>query len=122
MTAHSASFPKAERLTKSQEFRDVLSKGKSVRENGIVFYWRQRDGEETASRIGLLASRKAAKKAVVRNRFKRAARELFRQTKNRFEHRLDVVVRALALKSETSFTETKETIAHLFEKSGVFKK
>lgn len=64
------------RLTRREDFEAVLAQGR--RKGSRNFSVRARDNGGNEARLGLVASRKAAPRAVDRNRCKRIARETFR--------------------------------------------
>jgi ribonuclease P protein component len=75
MRAHAASFPKAARLLKTDEFSSVFRLRPWARSAHFVLYGR-RTGE--AARLGLVVGKKYAPRAVTRNVVRRLAREAFR--------------------------------------------
>lgn len=87
--------PKRERskhprkLTHADEFRAVLAG--ACRLSGKCFLLRADSNDLGGARLGLIASRKAAKRAVDRNRAKRLAREAFRAMNERLPA-VDVVL------------------------------
>lgn len=138
MTGFPATFSKAERLRNSSEFRLVLTKGKSIRENGIVLYYVKTpcraisapgavksseavvaDGTDT--RLGILVSKRTAKRAVDRNKIKRAAREYFRCIKNRLYQNFDIVIRAVSYDKSFGKKELRNILNRLFERAGLVK-
>jgi ribonuclease P protein component len=66
----------AVKLTRPSEFKAVLAG--SLRLSGAHFLLRAETSGQPAARLGLIASRKSARRAVDRNRGKRIAREAFR--------------------------------------------
>lgn len=64
------------RLTRREEFEQVLLNGR--RKSSRNFSVRGRENGRDTARLGLIASRKAAPRAVDRNRCKRLARDTFR--------------------------------------------
>jgi ribonuclease P protein component len=64
------------KLTHAEEYRAVLAG--ECRLSGKCFLLRAEVNALTGARLGLIASRKAARRAVDRNRAKRLAREAFR--------------------------------------------
>ncbi len=63
------------KLTQAQEFQAALAG--PCRLSGKYFLLRGRVNDLNGARLGLIASRKAARRAVDRNRAKRLAREMF---------------------------------------------
>lgn len=74
------SFPRAHRLLTPADFRTAFRAGRRVhsRQWTIVIHAR---GDQAPARLGLAISKKCDKRAVVRNRIKRAAREWFRHAR-----------------------------------------
>ncbi|MEX0431469.1 ribonuclease P protein component [Spiribacter insolitus] len=70
-------FPRAARLTRSAEFRAVF--GDAQRHADRYFTILAGHGSVSHARLGLAVSRRAASRAVDRNRLKRLIRETFRQ-------------------------------------------
>ncbi|MHB1566149.1 MAG: ribonuclease P protein component [Acidiferrobacter sp.] len=72
-----AAFPRTARLTAPHSYQQVFKQGRRGRDAllGVVV---QANGL-TAARLGLAVSRKVSTRAVVRNRIKRVAREVFRR-------------------------------------------
>lgn len=68
-----------DKLTSAAEFRAVLAA--ECRLSGKSFFLRAGLNGLPAARLGLIASRKAARRAVDRNRAKRLAREAFRSAR-----------------------------------------
>lgn len=68
-------FPRRARLTRGVEFARVFKQGQRV--NAHYFIVVAAPGKERP-RLGLAVGRKASSRAVVRNRIKRIAREVFR--------------------------------------------
>jgi len=83
------SFQKKCRLLNNSQFRIVLSKRVSARDDLLVLYVSKNDLGFT--RIGISIGR-ASGKAVVRNRLKRLIRETFRQNKQRLLPGFDIVI------------------------------
>ena len=94
MTSSKTSFPKTERLRRAAEFRNLVRNSRALREGGIALYVSQNESG-TQNRLGILASRKALKRAVDRNRAKRVIREFFRSQKGNFLKSGDFVIRIL---------------------------
>jgi len=75
------SFPKAERVRKSDEFTRILQGGRRVRGRLITAVWTI-DGEDrdAPNRVGFAAGKRLGN-AVLRNRLKRHLREAYRRNK-----------------------------------------
>ncbi len=82
-------FPRTARILHEREFRHVYRRGARLSEFPLRFCVMQR--AEGPSRLGLAVGRKVGN-AVVRNRWKRAAREIFRLNAHRLRVPCDVVV------------------------------
>lgn len=87
-------FPKAQRIRRRREFREVQSRGRRVRTAHFILllYARSpREPDDGAARLGIIASRKIGN-AVRRNRAKRLVREAFRATRDLMQPEIDLVV------------------------------
>ncbi|WP_455285130.1 ribonuclease P protein component [Cupriavidus necator] len=91
MSAHA--FPKAARLTKTDEFSSVFALRPRRRSPHFVLYVRPNDRPE--GRLGVVVGKKFAPRAAERNLVKRMARELFRQRREDLAGR-DVLLRLQA--------------------------
>lgn len=74
-----AHFPRANRLTRPEEFRRVFERGRHRRVPVTGIMLRVRESTQPHARLGLAISKKSLKLAVQRNRIKRLARESFRE-------------------------------------------
>jgi len=82
-------FSKESRLLTLTEYQRVFSKGKKSSDRYFTVF-----ADENCflkPRLGLAISRKCSKKAVVRNRLKRVAREYFRSNQHEMRN-LDLIV------------------------------
>ncbi|WP_373378918.1 ribonuclease P protein component [Cupriavidus nantongensis] len=86
-------FPKAARLTKTDEFSSVFALRPRRRSTHFVLYVRPNDRPE--GRLGVVVGKKFAPRAAERNLVKRMARELFRQRREQLVGR-DVLLRLQA--------------------------
>ena len=80
---------KPNKLTRPEEYRAALAA--SWRASGKYFLMRVMVNTWPSARLGLISSRKAAPRAVDRNRCKRLAREAFRAAQSRLPT-LDIVL------------------------------
>jgi ribonuclease P protein component len=90
MMAGTFRFRPEQRLRRGSEFAAVL--GGSRRLRGRYFELRYRDSEGITARLGLIVAKRLAKRAVVRNKVKRVAREAFRHLQSQLRP-VDLVVR-----------------------------
>ncbi len=91
VSAHA--FPKAARLTKTDEFSSVFALRPRRRSTHFVLYVRANGLAE--ARLGVVVGKKFAPRAAERNLVKRMARELFRQRREQLSGR-DVLLRLQA--------------------------
>jgi ribonuclease P protein component len=78
-----SNFPKSNRLLTSNDFKKAFDQGLKIVSRDIVVVIRPRESEGSADngpRLGLVITKKIGN-AVVRNKFKRNMREVFRQAK-----------------------------------------
>ncbi|PIE01390.1 MAG: ribonuclease P protein component [Thiothrix nivea] len=75
-----ASFPRANRLTRPEEFRRVFERGRHRRLQITGLTLRVRENTLPHARLGLAISKRSLKLAVQRNRVKRLVRESFRHS------------------------------------------
>lgn len=74
------SFPRARRLTRPAQFSRVFSRAHRSSDQYFTVLANDNDGHDP--RLGLAISKRAAKKAVQRNRLKRIVRDVFRRQTN----------------------------------------
>ncbi len=102
-------FGKQERILRPADFRAVYKNGRSSRKNSLVLcYLPNKTGH---SRIGFSISSKNVKRAVGRNRIRRALREIYRRNKGAFKQGVDMVV---VVKKEFGKNDSYKTIEHIF--------
>jgi ribonuclease P protein component len=115
-----ARFPRPARLTEPAEFKRVFD-GCRCKASDRHFTALAIPNDRESPRLGLVVSRKAARRAVARNRIKRQIRESFRHSQARLGG-LDIVViarqgiderdnKVLALALETLWTRLIKTCA-----------
>lgn len=88
-----ADLGKLHRMRQSEEFSTVLSRRQTLRSGHIMMYYAANG--RSGARLGLIVSRKADRRAVGRNLFKRIVREAFRAVRGELPP-FDVVMRPLA--------------------------
>lgn len=94
-------FPKAARLTKTDEFSSVFALRPRRRSTHFVLYVRA-NGQAQA-RLGIVVGKKFAPRAAERNLVKRMVRELFRSRQAQFAGR-DILLRLQAKFPRAEFT------------------
>lgn len=93
-------LPREARVRARPEFDRVFAEGKRTASPLLALHWRP-DGD--GARMGLAVSRKVDRRAVGRNRIKRALREQFRHLRHQLASGAYVVVaRPLAARSDQS--------------------
>ena len=108
---------KKHRIKKNDEFQTVFQKGKSTANRQFVVY--QLDKEEQPNfRIGLSVSKKIGN-AVVRNRIKRMIRQSITELKDEIDSGKDFVIIARKPCAEMTFDEVKNSLIHVFKRSGM---
>lgn len=93
LSVESHAFPKAARLTKTDEFSSVFALRPRKRSKHFVLYIRENGRPE--ARLGVVVGKKFAPRAAERNLVKRMARELFRLRRHGLAGR-DVLLRLQA--------------------------
>ncbi|MFT5522560.1 MAG: ribonuclease P protein component [Pirellulaceae bacterium] len=88
---NSATFPKSARVRKQDEFARVYSTNAYAADDMLVVQVGQNEVGDSC-RIGLSISRKVGN-AVVRNRWKRLLREVFRKCRGELPPAIDIVIR-----------------------------
>jgi len=104
-------FPRSYRLLDQAQFGRVLNgRCRAANEEFTVYAL---TNECDHPRLGLVVGKKAARKAVDRNRIKRIIREVFRKTAVNYPQ-LDVVVIAKATAADRSGTLLSKQLTNLF--------
>ena len=85
-------FPRRWRLLQSEGFSFVFAHRKAVR--GEYFQLSFRPNDLNTARFGVVVAKKIARRAVMRNRIKRQAREVFRQRRSGLPA-MDLVLRLI---------------------------
>lgn len=105
---------KTESLKKTADFKIVYKNGKSYADKNIVVYIRENNTE--INRLGISASKKIGN-SVVRHRFARLVREVYRLHENIFNSGLDIVVVARSRAKDASYFDIEKSFLYLAGKS-----
>ena len=112
-------LPRAARLRKSKDFKEVFGKGKGVRA-GHLFLKAHTVNPHTM-RFGIVVSKQVAAKATDRNRIKRLLREAIKSCMPEVRDGYDVVLVTLPGFSLTGLQDAKLKVASIMKKSSLFK-
>ena len=97
-------------LKKTDEFRKVYTNGKSYADRNIVVYvWK--NGSDR-NHLGISVSKKVGN-SIVRHRFCRLIREIYRLHENIFNSGLDIVVVARSCAKEASYHTLEDSFIKL---------
>ena len=105
-------FPKEVRIRKQADFDSIYRHAIHAADNVLVIQG-QRNGLNV-TRLGLSVSRKVGN-AVVRNRWKRVIREVFRKSYNQFPTGIDLIVRPRK-GAELSYAEIDKSLPKLVQR------
>lgn len=113
-------FRKYERIRKTKEIEFVLTHGKKFFVNGLIIYILERDKEKDKfSRLAVLVSSKVEKKAVVRNKFKRRIREIFRLNKHKIVRPVDIIIIGTKSSVKKKYKELETLFLEVLSKEGL---
>lgn len=110
MAAVAESFPRRARLTRPSEYRRVFKTGLKSGDAAMTVL-ATANGLEYP-RLGLTIPRKAARRAVTRNRIKRIIRDSFRRQAQHYFGGLDIVVLARPGVAELTNSELRQALHH----------
>ncbi len=108
----------SESLKKTADFHIVYKSGKSYADKNIVLYIRENNSAK--NRLGISCSKKIGN-SVVRHRFNRLIREIYRLHENIFNSGLDIVVVARRCAKDATYFEIEKSFLDLAEKSHLIK-
>jgi ribonuclease P protein component len=107
-------FTKADRLLRSAQFQRVYRQGRQLHSSLFTLFVLRTHGSLT--RMGVTASRKASKLAVLRNRSRRLLREVFRRHKVSVPGGWDVVVNVKFPLTQASYAAVEAEFLRLIKK------
>ena len=103
-----------ESLRKTADFKIVYKTGKAYADKNIVIYVRENNTD--INRLGISASKKVGN-SVVRHRFARLVREVYRLHENIFNSGLDIVVVARSRAKDASYFDIEKSFLYQAGKS-----
>ena len=108
-------FPRSLRLLSGKDFQHVFARAKRIPGSRLMVLYRSQEPPAAYPRIGLAISRKHARRAVDRNRVKRAAREAFRLRRASLPP-VDIIVLSRAGVAELDARQIRGELDRLLEK------
>ena len=105
-------------MKKTNDFRNVYKNGKSYADKYLVVYVWKNNG--STNKLGISCSKKIGN-SVVRHRFARLVREVYRLHEDVFNSGLDIVVVARACARDASFFDIEESVLSLAGKARIMK-
>lgn len=111
-------FKKYERISKFKEIQRVIEKGEKFFVKGLIVYI-YTDTNYKFSRLAVLVSSKVEKLSVVRNKFKRRIREIFRLNKHKILKPVDVVVIATKESIKAKYKALEESFIAALKSKGL---
>lgn len=110
-----ATLPRSARLLRREDYSETLAAGETRSRRHFTLYVR-RNGLEQA-RIGIIASKRIAPRAVDRNRAKRLAREVFRALRRQLGG-VDIVVQLRRCPARGAQATARAELARLVQELG----
>lgn len=107
-------LPRPHRLTKKKDFDLTYQQGKAV--GGRLFLIRFKSNQEGRIRVGIVISKKVAKKAVTRNKLKRRIREIVRSVALERKENVDLVIIAKKAATNASYLELESEWKNILSK------
>lgn len=108
-------FPRSLRLLAGKDFQHVFARARRIPGSRLMVLYRSQEPPAAYPRIGLAVSRKHARRAVDRNRVKRAAREAFRLRRASLPP-VDIIVLSRAGVAELDARQVRDELDRLLEK------
>ena len=112
-------FKRVQRIHKNKEFQEIFNFGKKVLYNGLLIYVFSRENVDIC-RLGIVVSRKIEKSAVIRNKFKRRIREIFRLNKHKIKKGTDIVVVATKNCITQNYHQLEQNFITCLKQTGVW--
>jgi len=110
-------LPGSNRLKKTKEIERVFREGRGLKEDSLLL--KAAPNGLRLIRFAFVAGQKASKKAVERNKVKRALREIVRSRLTEIKPGFDVVITALQGSAGKRFEDLERTTIKLLKKTGL---
>ncbi|HLC38899.1 MAG TPA: ribonuclease P protein component [Patescibacteria group bacterium] len=101
-------LPKANRLRRNRDFRKIYQKSRKFRADFFIIRYLPNNLPD--SRIGIVISAKAVKKAVRRNLLKRKISEIIRLNLNKIKPGLDIIISVFQMPEDLSSSTLTQTV------------
>ena len=111
-------LPKENRLRKAKEFQRAGARNNRFVQEGLVL--KRGAARPGPLKVGIVVSKKTAKKAVERNRIRRLLREAIRHDIAELKSGSDVVLIVLPGFGAENFLEVQEKVRRIFKKALLF--
>jgi ribonuclease P protein component len=111
---------KLHRLKKNNDIVKVLKEGKKFTEKFLILKTVSNDSDNT--RFAFIVSKKFSKKAVERNRIRRQVAEAVKDSLDKIQKGVDVVILLIPGLQDRTTEEVKETVKKILIKSSLIKK
>ncbi len=112
------SFPKKIRICRSKDFKIIFENGTRLYFDNLLLYIYSQKSEVT--RLGIIVSRKIHKSAVIRNKFKRRIREIFRKNRSNIKPGYDILVLGTNRCVEENFEVLKQKFLEVLKKENLW--
>ncbi|MCX7625952.1 MAG: ribonuclease P protein component [Candidatus Sumerlaeaceae bacterium] len=112
-------FRKENRVRKRADFLYAYHHGTPYRRKGIHVFICPRESSNLPTRLGITVTRKVGR-AVVRNRLKRLAREVFRLALPRLKNGYTIIVNFGPAAKEMKFRDVQTQLHAIWNEAGIF--
>ncbi|MDP2637310.1 MAG: ribonuclease P protein component [bacterium] len=112
-------LPRAHRLVRERDFREVLKEHKGFREGGLFLKAKKRSN--SSLRFGIVVGKNVSAKATSRNRFRRVLAEALQKKLSEIKEGHDAVIIALPRAELKSLAEAEIVLEKLLRKASLLK-